>query len=715
MKKWTEKTNRGFLCLFLTALTIFLSGCGRTEAVQSNPAETETLLEPVGAAAEYEEAAYRDLYQAKVYSAAVFPRVEEYTFQEAVTFSGFAAYPGEKVKKGGALAYADTSLLETQIETMEENLRAMEEDFAEYREVTQEAIEKPADELQNLKYIVEAYRKAEPKPEDFDYEQWKKEYSGFEGRYRILAHSTDTLRLELEQKTELYELDYAWNVELLESMKEQLSQNVVHAARQGEIVAIAPLAERNSVPEGMPVVAVGDRGEKLLICEYINQAVVNQAQDIYALIDGVRYEIAYRPVETETFHELSAQGETVYTSFALKDAGEEVQVGDFAVIVVMAKRCEQALSVPKAAIHKDESGYYVYVIKDGESVYTPVKTGMSDGVYTQILSGLEQKDKVQIGEARRYGQLTAEVERSSFHSEFEGGGYMLYPSSVTVENPIEYGTVYYVETKAALYQHVEKGEVLAEIRVQPDEIALQRQKQKLLRLEERLRDMEKDAAQAAADTAVERAIEQKKEEIEEIRALIADMEEDGAVTQIKADCSGIIINVTGHEAEDILSPKEVLFEIADENTCYVVVENTNQLLHYGNQVTIAYQDLEGNAKTAEGTVANLSEAGVSKSLRSEYSLILLSPEVIGEMAVTTQGQEGWWSRNLFAVSACIREMDNVLVVPAKAVYEMNGNTYVYVVGEDGAVTAHSFVAGGYDSTGYWVIEGLTEGMKVCLK
>ena len=77
--------------------------------------------------------------------------------------------------------------------------------------------------------------------------------------------------------------------------------------------------------------------------------------------------------------------------------------------------------------------------------------------------------------------------------------------------------------------------------------------------------------------------------------------------------------------------------------------------------------------------------------------------------------ENWRDPRPYVINAVTREMDNVLVVPRSAVTETNGVTYVNVMDEQGNVKACSFVAGGYDNTNYWIIEGLSEGMVVCLK
>lgn len=57
----------------------------------------------------------------------------------------------------------------------------------------------------------------------------------------------------------------------------------------------------------------------------------------------------------------------------------------------------------------------------------------------------------------------------------------------------------------------------------------------------------------------------------------------------------------------------------------------------------------------------------------------------------------------------------MLVVPRRAVREINGHPYVNVVEADGSIVRRSFIAGGFDKNNYWVAEGLTEGMELCLE
>ena len=59
-------------------------------------------------------------------------------------------------------------------------------------------------------------------------------------------------------------------------------------------------------------------------------------------------------------------------------------------------------------------------------------------------------------------------------------------------------------------------------------------------------------------------------------------------------------------------------------------------------------------------------------------------------------------------------MEDVLLVPKEAVTVIGKNCYVKVKLETGEIQYRSFLAGGADGDNYWAMEGLTEGMELCL-
>ncbi len=738
--------QKRIISIFLIAV-MMLSCCGcKSEPVSQTGDRVVELVEPVNAVADTETVEYRDLYQATIYSANVYPTVREYYFDSNTQVEKFGAFLGESVKKGEALVYGSTENLDKQIESLEEQIATMDENMVKAQQDLSDALAVPKSEVWWREDIVENFEKMKPsefvyestlqdatvsdgdsedseeekeeetpKPDRLvrnpEYAKWWEEARVHIGNYKILVHSINVQEENFRQKKVLYELERAYYLEQLEELKKKRNQNILTARAKGEVVAIAESQYGSySAAAEENIVAVGNMGEKILKCDYINKSVITKAADVYALIDGIRYEIEYQPLESDEYAKLTAAGEKVYSTFVLKGDCEQVQIGDFAVITVFEQKREQVLSVPKSALRKDENGYYVYVMKDGEGVTTPVKTGLSDGTYTEITSGLSQGDAVLVENPLNYSEKTTILKRGSFHSTFENRGAMYYPITEGVYNPVEYGTTYFGEYQVSLYERVKKGDVIATIRVATDDITLQRNRTKLQRAQERLADLI-----AADNEGNEEVIEAKQKEIADLQELLAEMEADGTTKKILAPRSGIVVSLTELDKETIINYETHLAEIADVSTCYVVLENTNQQLNYGNEVTITYTNNENQQKASQGVVANMSHAGISNALRSEYAYILLPEESIADMAVSNTNGNEWWNRYRYNVSAKIREMDNVLVVPRNAVWEVNGNTYVYVKDEQGNMKAQSFVAGGFDSSNYWVIEGLSEGMEICLE
>ena len=732
------RSNRRIVCLILI-LAMAVWGCGGE--APSGSAEEIVLLDPVDDPGGWETAARRNLYDAKIYSATVFPYTEEYSFGVNTVFDRFGAYPGESVKKGGILAYGDSSALEESIREKEEQILRMEEEFEEYRRETEESLEEPAAKAEYLRSIVENLLETEPEEylpaggsvsggdgaaaggaagdiaapvKNPAYIQWKEFYDRYEGDYRILAHQVDMAGTQLEQRTRLYELDHGHALRQLERMKEELGGGILSSSMEGTVVAAGQWGNGSFVGERDKVAAVGDMDRKLLKCQYINKATMAKAREVYALVDGRRYEIVYEPMDPEEYARRSALKENIYSTFHLAEDAGEISVGDFAVITVVNDMRENVLSVPESALHKDGEGYFVYVMKDGQSMAVSVETGMGDGVYREILKGIREGDKVLASEIMTAGEGRAAVERGEFHRSFSGSGYLTYPSVYKVRNPVTYGRTYFVEYAAALYQHVEKGDVIARIRVQPDSVELERNQVRLARLQERLAILEQQAKEEGEDKGLRKTIAARQEEIAQVEELIGRLTADYATAQVRASKSGVIVSMADYEPESILGQDAVLAEIAEEDNCYVILENDNQLLQYGNQVRVSYTDRDGEGRTVSGMVASLSEGGVSSGLKSEYSWIALPPEAVGSMAAAAPDANGWMSRTVFKVEADIRRMDHVLVIPREAVWESEGRTYV-LVEEDGKVTARSFIAGGYDASRYWVVDGLSEGMKLCLK
>ena len=192
------------------------------------------------------------------------------------------------------------------------------------------------------------------------------------------------------------------------------------------------------------------------------------------------------------------------------------------------------------------------------------------------------------------------------------------------------------------------------------------------------------------------------------------MKTDAATTEIKAPFDGIISEVSRYEEGDILLKDDAVATISSEDNCYVVIEDKSGQLTCGNETMIGFKDQNDQSVTAVGEVVTVTSWALSENLAMEYALIRVSSEDLEKMAGANSGFEGWWRRMSFSVKANVREVKDVVLVPKRAVTTVDGITYV-TVEEDGKQVLKSFIAGGSDSTNYWVIEGLSEGTKICLE
>ena len=120
-------------------------------------------------------------------------------------------------------------------------------------------------------------------------------------------------------------------------------------------------------------------------------------------------------------------------------------------------------------------------------------------------------------------------------------------------------------------------------------------------------------------------------------------------------------------------------------------------------------------QTARGRVVTVNQMSLSSELAIGYALVAIEPEDLESMVMSGSGKknDSGWYRTRFTVETTVRAMENVVLVPKTAVKEVNGSCYVRVKSKEG-VSYRSFIPGGADLANYWVAEGLTEGMEICL-
>ena len=713
------KSERNYKRILAGILTVALSlasltGCssdddGRNEAIE--------LLDPVSVSVSSEVASRRDIYNAKVVSAIVCPKVTETSFENSITFSSYVKMPGEYVENGDPVITGDTKNIDKQIKELTKSIKRMEEDYNENIADLRKEEEETKATYEWDEQVVKDLEGEAPEKDDPTYNDWKAKFDYFDSLYRNSTMAYKWAVQNRKEAEEQYGVEHTYQLSKLNELNRQKNELMLLAGNSGEVVALGFFSGNNYfryyepgdyITKNTIGVAIGDTSIKELRCDYVSQGDVNKAQDIYAIVNGKRYEVEYQAMSTEEYKKLVEKNDVVYGTFRIDDPLGEVNFGDFAVIVMVNDMRKGVLCVPNSAIGTSNGESYVYVAEGESYKERTVRTGISDGAYTEILSGVEEGEVIKADFSVKNGTRTTTLQRGSISSKFTSSGYIYYPSPKRVENPVEYGITYIDEICVKRYQEVTEGQVIARVHVVPDQIEIDRNDRQLLRLNEKLAAL------------IEKGEEENKAQIRSLRQQIADVTEvltamrnDANVTEIVAFSSGIITDVLDAEAGDLIKSGDAVARLADESSSFVIVQDDDGKLSLGNKVNVTYTDTAGNKVTAEGEVVTANAMTLSKSFKAGFALVKLPPEVIVEMSGTNQDASGWWNITWFEIDATLRSMDNVILIPKNAVYEVKGSTYVTVRDDNGALRMVSFIAGGSDLENYWVAEGLEEGMTIC--
>ena len=691
------------------------SACGKnTEEV---PEEEIVLLDPVSVAQTCVAAEYRDIFNYTIVGAVCTPALYECVMETGMTFSAYEKTPGEAVKKGEVLISGDTGDLDQRIEDQIKNIANMESNHADDAEQRAEALKKAENSNYEGTVLLEELLEVQPDEDDPKYDAWMaKHFMEFYGPAMADLNLRRTQQQNKENE-ELYQLDLARQQEILTELQRQKNNKMLLAGRDGIVVALGYFNRGNYsdyyysgdwIGENTISMALGDTSIKQLRCDYISNTDINKANDVYALVNGQRFEVQYESLSSEEYERIEEKNGKVYGTFSVTDPEDVIQFGDFATIVLEKEHREDVLALPTDCILREGDDNYVYLFDGNSYSEHAIVCGISDGQYTEILSGLEAGDMVKAEFKQSGGANEAVLKMGSVHSDFTANGFLYYPSAKRIVNTVQYGTTYLDEVCVSRYEQVKAGQVIARIHVVSDPVEVERTEREIQRLNEQV---EWYIKQGEKDNKY--LIKNARKQIEEKQEYVNKLKSDAAATEIRAAFDGVITEITDKKAGELLDYNTSIGRLADDQSCFVMVEDSDGKLTYGSTVQISYQDNEGNKKSEECKVSTVNQLMLDKSIQSGYAIVKLPLEVAAEIAGSSRNNQGWWSLSRVSATAELRSVDNVLLVPRKAVKEVNRTLYVTVVEDNGVRRQQAFVSGGADSENYWVVTGLEEGTKIC--
>lgn len=697
-----KKTLVGLLLATMCAGS--LSGCG--DKKEYNPSDDMELHEPVNASANTEKVQCRDIRKSNTYVGTVYPEVIEYSFSKAVTIDEIHYFLGEKVHKGDVLVTADDTQVVNQIEALEEQIKQMDKNYEEQMQDYDTSI---AEQKKNLK----------PKK---DMEQFADFNPGLQ--YQIDTMEMNLANTERQKKdaSDLYEYDRAYYVKKLNRLRQDAKVLRIVAEEDGVVVKLAETNVGDNIAEGNGVIGVSSGDEKYFKCEYLSEKKLNKAARYYLMVNGEKYDVTYIPYAAGEYDVLTAKGEATWSKFAINDPDNKVQFGDAALLCVIEQEERGCVSVPTNSIHRDEAGAYVFVVNGDENRKVYVERGISDGAYTQALSGVKEGDNILLSEYNALGGNTVTLKKGDFVNSYSGSGEMSFPEYTVVTNDVEYGEVRFLSFEVQMLQQVKKGDVIATIEVTGDQVVLSQKKRELSRLQERRQDLvdslnDPEVKRSGSEiTQLNRRIANYDEQIADQQKEIKKIQASYSTTTIKATADGLVAGMAFRRDGEVLRKNDYLVVIASTDPCYISTKNTNQVLNYGNKITLTYTDENKASHTMEGTVVSAAAATVSKSMSSEYAYIAFDPEELMKLSPTQNAAfGGYYQMAQYELSGTQRSMNNVVLVPRKAVKVIEGQPYVCVKTANGDVINKSFISGGSNTEYYWVMEGLEEGDVLCLE
>jgi len=229
-------------------------------------------------------------------------------------------------------------------------------------------------------------------------ENASKQYERYKQLYEQGAVSADTFEsYELKLKQALSEEPEATLAQCQATLDYQLNQ----LANTVILSPIAGTVAQRSVEVGSIVTSTTQAVTVVDLSRVKVQVSVGE-QQIGKIIQGQEVKVVVPAVRTEPFTGVVAglspaaddKTKSYLVEVKMDNPGRVLKQGMFAEVHFTTDKSEGVLAVPVDALVARSGGNVVYTVRDGMAREVQVKTGISDGKVTEIVSGLQEGDQV---------------------------------------------------------------------------------------------------------------------------------------------------------------------------------------------------------------------------------------------------------------------------------------------------------------------------------
>lgn len=339
------------------------------------------LIESFADASAVIEVGYEDIEDMEVYDGEITLYMNALSFPQKGRFEEYRVSLGDSVKAGDVIA--------TTIDEYEDSIRDLRKDIVLAETEYNNAVTNYDLQLATNSWRVGEYRSAiefmEPTMPGFDAVCIRFEMMMAQGR-----------RIDLEKQQ--YIARQTANIEYMKSklnrMINKSKSNAIYAPCDGKITYLAALKMGDNISAADSPVMMTQNDIPIIKTSYQNKANLENKLRIYAYKDGKEYNLSIFDYPEGDYEYRSSHGEKVNSLFTVDVPDEGIRIGDSLKVIMDIDKRNNVLAVPVNCLVYNGSEIYVYKLENNERKLTPVRIGLKDKTYAEILEGLQAGDYV---------------------------------------------------------------------------------------------------------------------------------------------------------------------------------------------------------------------------------------------------------------------------------------------------------------------------------
>ena len=562
-------------CYVLVLLLLFtMTGCGKQAAAPK-------LKTPASESIQSVKAVCKDIVKEEIVVGYVTGSFSGCYYTSTKENVSYPVALGDKVVKGQVVAVSDTSEYDEQLKQLQEQLSAEKEDIS----------------YQKKHLTLEIKQKKEQKNESDD-------------RMRdVVETEIQRLQADLEYQKQVSDIRIQQLNQEIECVKGQIEDNTLRATADGHVAYMSYAATVQAMENA--VMISRDDDYYIALQDELSNRARNFFVRAYTTYLGSEQELENIPYSEKEQRIALRNNMKLTPRFALKN--DAIHLGDYLDVHIVLDESTNAVTVPSCCVYTGQESSYIYKIVDGRKEKCIVKQGISDGVDTEILEGLDVGEEVYYPVETELEYSGTETVKKSAISLFADENRIKkeYPRLVDVTSGVGEAKL----LSATDQTEVKQGDVLATLEVtsgKADVTDVENQLASLKRQYEQQKKAQKDSIkqmtkqlkQQGKKSSVELSLAELEQTYKEKvyhrqqntleRALSAQKKITGTVA-VTAPCSGTYRGMYEAGREHIIvNSNDYIGTVTDDSISYYVTGNNAYKYHYGDRVKVN--------DTYEGTV-----------------------------------------------------------------------------------------------------------------